>query len=342
MCASCRGGCGLCIGRCRCTGCCGPMPDANCRPYLEKLQPVSKYRWFRHCTTAGCKKCQRDDDDDDGDDDNGLDCDCICRRNRHIIEALSCLFSCSIQYMVSILFKLAYLQQQPLKRFPRDRVWDVMEHVKAPYTELNDLDIYDSMYDRCGLPIDPLDTDNMLKIVRLMFLTSVLTIDQEDYLLNMLQRLNAKANCPVHLDLLLQTLEGVDLKKLVCSMRDQEALTRGLYTSRLCNSICKLYRKVATVDKHLVRHNRNRRRNNYNNKPAASSEHAEEVPPTRQSVLNRQFCDRKPPAQNEANTSPKNSTNKTMSNRFSNPATRGMRYSGTTNSRRYYSSSMTK
>ncbi|XP_064536331.1 uncharacterized protein LOC135426924 [Drosophila montana] len=343
MCAACRGGCGRCVGRCSCSGCCGPKPDVRCGQYPEKQQSVSKYRWFRHCTTDGCQKCQKDsDDDDDNEDDNGLDCDCICRRNRHIIEALSCLFSCSIQYMVSILFKLAYRQQQPLKRFPRDRVWDVMEHVKAPYTELNDLDIYDSMYDRCGLPIDPFDTDNMLKIVRLMFLTSVLTIDQEKYLLNLLQRLNAKANCPVHLDMLLQTLEGVDLKRLVCSLRDQEKLTQSLYTSRLCNSICKLYSKVATVDKHVVRRNRIRRRNKYNNKnPAAGSDHVEEAPPTRQSVLNRQYCDRKPSAQNEANPSP-TSTIKATSNRLSNPATRGMRYSGTANGRRYYSSSMTK
>ncbi|XP_023174759.1 uncharacterized protein LOC111602069 [Drosophila hydei] len=324
MCAPCR------------VGCCNSHVG-RCRPPLEKLRPVEKYRWFRHCTADSCAKCRNNVENDYGDEDD-LQCDCVCRRNRHIIEALSCLFKCSVQYMVSLLFKLAYQQLQPLKRFPRDRVWNVMEHVKAPYTELNDLEIYDSMYDRCGLPIDPLDTDNIIKIIRLMFLTKVLTSEQHKYLMHMLQRLNEHAYCPVHLDLLLQTLETLDLKKLVCGIRNQEELTRRLYTSRQCSSICKLYRKVTTVDKHMVSKNRSRRRHKY--KMSNNETHVDDGSSVRHSALNRQFCERKPNDNIADITPPANTIRSVPFNRSSNAGTRNMRNSSVVNpsNKRHYPS----
>ncbi|EDW06828.1 uncharacterized protein LOC6583849 [Drosophila mojavensis] len=290
MCAPCRVRC--CTLR---TGC--------CRPPLEKLRPVDNYKWFQHCEEHDCRNCKKNSTDED--DGYTSDCDCICRRNRHIIEALSCLFKCSVQYMVSLLFKLAYQQVQPLQRFPRDRVWDVMEHVKAPYTELNDLEIYDSMYDRCGQPIDPLDADNINKIVRLMFLREVLTSDQRKYLMRLLRQLNEHAFCPVHLDLLLQTLQTIDLNKLVCGIRHQEQLSRRLYTGRQCQSICQLYNKVSTVDKRMVAQNRKKRRRKL--KMSGTDAQTEEMNIARQSVLNRQFCERKP-ADNVSDVTPPRST----------------------------------
>lgn len=293
MCAPC------CVGCCTLRTCC-------CRPPLEKLRPVEKYNWFWHCKEENCTNCSRDPMENDDDDDEYVPvCDCVCRRNRHIIEALSCLFRCSIPYMVSLLFKLAYQQVQPLKRFSRDRVWDVMEHVKAPYTELNDLEIYDSMYDRCGQPIDPLDASNIGKVLRLMFLAQVLTPDQQRYLMRMLRQLNEHAYCPVQLDLLLQTLQTIELRKLVCGIRHQEKLSCRLYTGRQCNSICRLYSKVATVDKRLVAQNRKKRRRKF--KSTTTDAQTEEVNNARQSVLNRQFCERKP-SDNVSDVTPPRST----------------------------------
>ncbi|XP_032593970.1 uncharacterized protein LOC116805555 [Drosophila grimshawi] len=269
--------------------CCSQMRKCcQCQPQVEKLRSVDEYRWFQRCPIDVSPKC-----DAEG---GAHQCECICRRNRHIIEALSCLFKCSIQYMLSVLFKLAYqIYQQPLKRYPRDRVWSVMRHVKAPYTELNDLEIYDSMYDRCGMPIDPLDKDNILKIVRMMFLISVLTFDQQKYLLHMLNRLNAHAHCPVEVEFLLRTLKSIELRQLVCSLRNQEALTQRLYTSRQCSDLCGLYTKVATVDKYAIARHRSRRDRIKNKRNVARSSHAESLAASsaRQSAVIRQFCERK-------------------------------------------------
>ncbi|TDG42682.1 hypothetical protein AWZ03_010902 [Drosophila navojoa] len=305
MCAPCRVGC--CTWRTSC-----------CRPPLEKLRPVDHYQWFQHCQEQNCRNCNMDPTDED--DGSAIDCDCICRRNRHIIEALGCLFRCSVQYMISLLFKLAYQQLQPLQRFPRDRVWDVMEHVKAPYTELNDLEIYDSMYDRCGQPIDPLDPDNTHKIIRLMFLREVLTPDQNRYLMRLLKKLNEHAFCPVHLELLLQTIHTIDLNKLVCGLRHQEQLSRQLYTGRQCNSICKLYHKVSTIDKRMVAQNRRKRRHKY--KRSGSDAHDEEMDIARQSALNRQFCERKPTENSPDLTPPRSTIRASVSKRHSSSASK--------------------
>jgi len=284
MCSPC---CGVYAG---CSGCCafkGGCGGCYCRqpPRIsQKLTFPDDYKWFQRCTSSNCVVCQTNKDHE---------CACVCRRNRHIVEALTCLFNTTIPYMLTILFKLAFQQNEPMKRFPRDRKWDVMEHVKAPYTELNDLEIYDSMYDRCGLPINPLDDDNIYKVVRMMFLIAVLTIDQQKYLIRMLQRLNAHAHSPVNLDLLLQTLEGVDLKELMCSIRNQEALVRCLYTARQCNELCKLYQQVVSVDKNAIK--RRRKRIKYGKQTLKSTGDIEESPSVRQTQLNRQFCDRKAP-----------------------------------------------
>lgn len=192
--------------------------------------------------------------------------------------------------MVSMLFKLATHEPEP--RVSRDRVWDVMGNVKAPYTELDDLEIYDSMYDRCGLPIDPLDHDNIFKILRMMFLSPILTVDQQKYLLNMLQRLNAHAHCPIDIGRLMDALSKTDIRSLVCSLRDQEKLCRSLYTSRKCEDICSLYMRVSSVDKNVVKQQRRRRPKDYGHKKAAPVDDGNAV--VRQSVLNRQFCVRRP------------------------------------------------
>ncbi|KAH8387454.1 hypothetical protein KR093_007145, partial [Drosophila rubida] len=240
-----------CGGRCDpcCVCCC--CPSAQPPRASQTVQFPSEHRWFQRCTNVSCSNCQMNATADD--------CSCICRRNQHVIEALSCLFNTTIPHMVSTLFKLAYQQSEPMKRFPRDRKWDVMEHVRAPYTELNDLEIYDSMFDRCGLPINPLHTDNIFKIVRLMFLVKVLTLEQQKYLLRMLKRLNQHAHCPVDLDLLLQTLEDVDVKELMCSVRKHEVFVRSLYTARQCSKLCDLYNQVVTVDKVAVQRQRHKR-----------------------------------------------------------------------------------
>ncbi|KAM8718441.1 hypothetical protein ACLKA7_001622 [Drosophila subpalustris] len=307
MCSPCCGGCfGYCGG---CGVCCYSKPLA----ISQKLSFPDDYRWFQRCTSSSCTVCQSNKDHE---------CACVCRRNRHIVEALAYLFNSTIPYMLSILFKLAFQQNQPMKRFPRDRQWDVMEHVKAPYTELNDLEIYDSMYDRCGLPINPLHFDNIFKIVRMMFLITVLTIDQQKYLLQMLQRLNAHAHYPVDLDLLLRTLEGVDLKELVCSIQNQEAIVRRLYTARHCNDICQLYQQVVTVDKNAVK--RRRKRIKYNKKSLKSAGEIEESPSVRQTQLNRQFCERKSPDIVFSGESPNNTTPSSGRNRNSGHRSRSV------------------
>ncbi|XP_060662530.1 uncharacterized protein LOC132795687 [Drosophila nasuta] len=291
-CVICCGGCQDCCTDCCCGGCCTNLCCGGCCPTgvraTQTLQFPSEHRWFERCTNANCVSCQ--------DTTTTNECSCICRRNRHIIEALTCLFNTTIPHMVSTLFKLVVQQNEPLKRFPRDRKWDVMEHVKAPYTELNDLEIYDSMYDRCGLPIEPLHSDNIYKIVRLMFLAKVLTLEQQKYLLRMLKRLNQHAHCPVDLYLLLQTLENVNVKELMCSIHRQEEFVRSLHTARQCHKLCDLYNQVVTVDKRSVQ--RHRRRLRYGNKNHLKATMMEKQPSdesaaVRQSQLQRQYCDRK-------------------------------------------------
>lgn len=262
--------CTPCIGDncCGFGGCCSfPRPELAIK--------WDEYRWFDNCTDPDCFKCHATKEE-------LLD----CRRNRHIVEALSCLFNQRLPYMLNILFKLA--SWQPGARVPRDREWDVMENVKAPYTELDDLLIYDSMYDRCGLPINPLHRDNIYKIVRMMFLSSVLTIGQQKYLLRMLQRLNEHSNCPVNISRLMEALSRVDVKTLVCSLRQQEKLCRAFYMSKQCADMCDLYARVTLIDKNAVK--RRRRRLRRHKKPTKPGDE-----PVRVSVLNRQFCERRLP-----------------------------------------------
>lgn len=209
-----------------------------------------------------------------------------CRRNRHVVEALSCLFNQRLPFMLNILFKLA--SWQPEERVPRAREWDVMENVMAPYTELDDLLIYDSMYDRCGLPINPLHRDNVYKIVRMMFLSPVMTIEQQRYLLRMLKRLNEHSHCPVNIPRLMEALSEVDIKSLVCSLRQQEKLCRAFYMSKQCADMCAMYARVTSIDKNAVKRRRRRLRRHIKSiKPGEE--------PVRMSVLNRQFCERRLP-----------------------------------------------
>ncbi|ALC48806.1 CG2898 [Drosophila busckii] len=266
-----------------CMSCCYAPRCCN-KQTLEKLSCADDYLWFQRCSHRDCGVCQTREQHE---------CECDCRRNRHIVEALSCLFRCSVPFMLSTLFRLAHQRECPLRRFTRDHNWDVMQHVLAPYTELNDLEIYDSMYDRCGQPIDPLDCNNTLKVVRLIFLNEVITLDQRAYLMRMLERLRDHAHCPVNLQLLLEALAGVDLKQLVCSIHNQEQLARNFYNARQCAQICRLYRQVTTIDKMKIHRLRQRHRQHKYKARKLSHAPTEDVVSARQTLLNQQFCMRR-------------------------------------------------
>ncbi|KAH8334818.1 hypothetical protein KR074_003265, partial [Drosophila pseudoananassae] len=225
-----------------------PQADScSCpRRPLEPLMPAQKPYC---CPVQTCRLCARDPD---------VECKCSCVRNKNIVEALACLFRVSKYHLISTLFQLAYHESQPLPRYSRDREWNVMENVKAPYTELHDLKIYDSMYDRCGMPIDPLDVDNCYKILRMMFMAPVLVPDQKAYLMGMLRKLNDHAICPVDLEFLLPILAGVQLEELVCGIIDQNAQAKRFHSGRNCSELCKLYHKVVATDKEAVIRKRRR------------------------------------------------------------------------------------
>lgn len=199
---------------------------------------------------------------------------------------------------------------------PRAREWDVMEKVKAPYTELDDLLIYDSMYDRCGLPINPLDRDNVYKIVRMMFLSPVMTIEQQRYLLRMLRRLNEHSRCPVNIRLLMEVLSEVDIKSLVCSLRKQEKLCRAFYMSKQCADICELYSRVTTIDKNALKRRRHRLR--HHKKPNKPGEE-----PVRLSVLNQQFCELRLPHDHDAKSRATDESQLSQMRRHSQGSTKG-------------------
>ncbi|KAH8273523.1 hypothetical protein KR018_009556, partial [Drosophila ironensis] len=232
------------VQRCGPQACC-PLPR---RP-VDKLWPVKP---TYGCPGQKCGPC--------GDLEQVCPCNCI--RNGHILEALACLFRLSEFELMATLFQLAYDEAQPLPRFPRDRVWNVMENIKAPYTELHDLMIYDSMYDRCGLPIDPLDRTNTYKLLRMIFMAGVLVPEQRDYLLMMLRRLNAHAICPVNLEALLAALQLLKLDDLVCGLLNQRARAKRLRSGRQCADLCRLYQKVVTTDKDTVIRRRMRTQSN--------------------------------------------------------------------------------
>lgn len=262
-------------------------------PKPEMAIKWNDYRWFERCSDPKCMSCHEHKKEPH-------DCQCICRRNRHVVEALSCLFNTRLPFMLTMLFRLA--THEPEQRVARDRDWDVMENVKAPYTELDDLEIYDSMYDRCGMPIDPLDQDNIFKIIRMMFLSPVLTIEQQKYLLRMMQRLNEHAHCPVDISRLMDALSKTDIKSLVCSLRDQEKLCRNFYVSKKCEDICSLYTRVASVDKNVLKRRRHRFKGFSHKKSNSQGDGFDDVnmnAAVRQSILNRQFCERRPPRERD-------------------------------------------
>ncbi|XP_016978131.1 uncharacterized protein LOC108043831 [Drosophila rhopaloa] len=270
--------------------CCAPMcgaaacqPSMCCRPAcrlpLEPLRPAAVHR----CCPAGkCVLCSQSNGEQG--------CRHSCTRNRHILEALSCLFRVSQFQVLTTLFQLAYHESKPLPRFPRDRVWSVMENVKAPYTELHDLRIYDSLYDRCGQPIDPLDRTNAYKLLRLIFLGPVLVPEQRARLLTMLHRLNARAACPVDLDALLTALEKVQLEELVCGILEQDGRVKRFHSARQCLELCNLYHKVAATDKNAVIHQRRRLRAQDKGKNADAQKK-----PLRKTVTMQMYCTRRVP-----------------------------------------------
>lgn len=275
----CSAGCGACPLMHPAPSCC-PQENCTCpRRPLEKLMPAKKPYC---CPVQSCALCARTPDQA---------CRCTCTRNKNIVEALACLFRVSKYRLVSTLFQLAYHESQPLPRFPRDREWNVMENVKAPYTELHDLKIYDSMYDRCGMPIDPLDESNIYKILRMMFMGPVLVPEQKAYLMGMLRKLNDRAICPVDLDILLAALDQLQLEELVCSIIDQDERAKRFYSARQCTELCKLYQKVATTDKNAVI----RKRRHAKSKASDKDADGKKKPQRNKSPVNVQvFCTRRP------------------------------------------------
>ncbi|XP_017052151.1 uncharacterized protein LOC108095535 [Drosophila ficusphila] len=258
--------------------CCCPRPTA-CRPPLEPLRPANGHQC---CPASKCKLCSQKHGE--------KGCRCTCPRNKHILEALSCLFRVSKFQVLTTLFQLAFHESQPLPRFPRDREWSVMENVKAPYSELHDLKIYDSLYDRCGQPIDPLDRSNAYKLLRLIFLGPVLVPEQRSQLLVMLRRLNARAACPVDLDGLLIALQEVQLDELVCGILEQDGRVKRFHSARRCQELCSLYHKVAAMDKKAVAPERRRQKA----KPKGKDADAQKKP-QRRTITQQIYCTRRTP-----------------------------------------------
>ncbi|KAH8325344.1 hypothetical protein KR067_000949, partial [Drosophila pandora] len=274
--------------------CCAQTADGSCpRRPLEKLMPAKKPIC---CPVQSCALCARDPDQT---------CRCTCARNKNITEALACLFRVSKYQLISTLFQLAYHESQPLPRFPRDREWNVMENVKAPYTELHDLKIYDSMYDRCGMPINPLDESNIYKILRMMFMGPVLVPEQKAYLMGMLRKLNDRAICPVDLDILLAALEQIQLEELVCGIIDQDARAKRFYSGRHCTELCKLYQKVVATDKNAVIRKRRQAKSKASDKDADGKKKPQRnKPPVNVQV----YCTRRPTEPTEDSTGRAEST----------------------------------
>ncbi|XP_041630926.1 uncharacterized protein [Drosophila kikkawai] len=153
-------------------------------------------------------------------------CDPGKARNRmesiHILEALSCLLGVTQYQVLSTLFQLAYHEHHPLKRFNRCPAWSVMERMEVPFTCLPDQRIYDSLYDRWGRPIDPLDKSNAYKLMRLLFLTPLLVPQQRNQLQIMLNKLNRRAKRPVNLEELLPVLARLKIGEVVCNVLERD------------------------------------------------------------------------------------------------------------------------
>ncbi|XP_017066942.1 uncharacterized protein LOC108105048 [Drosophila eugracilis] len=261
-----------------CGGCCPSMCcQPVCRMPLEPLRPATV---TYGCPSPKCMMCSQNNGEED--------CRCNFQRNKHILEALSCLFRVSKFQMLTTLFQLAYHESRPLPRFPRDRNWSVMEKIKAPYTELHDLKIYDSMFDRCGQPIDPLDRRNAYKLLRLIFLASVLVPEQQTQLMAMLSKLNAHAICPVDLNGLLVVLQQVQLDELVCGILEHDVRVKRFHSARQCMDLCNLYHKVAATDKNAVIHKRRPRKLKSKSKDADAQKK-----PLRRTITTQIYCTRR-------------------------------------------------
>ncbi|XP_032581965.1 uncharacterized protein LOC116802242 [Drosophila sechellia] len=259
---------------------CGPSmcPPPACRAPLEPLHPSTVYHC---CPSTKCTLCCNNE--------SKQECHCTCQRNKHIVEAFSCLFRVSKFQILTTLFLLAYHESRPLPRFPRDRNWAVMENVKAPYTELHDLRIYDSLFDRCGNRIDPLDRKNTYKLLRLIFLGPVLVPDQRTQLLAMLYTLNARAVCPVDLNGLLSVLQYVKLDELVCGILEQDGRAKRFRSGRQCLELCNLYQKVVATDKDAVIKKHRRR------KEKSKSKDSEAQKKPRRTITAQIYCTRRVP-----------------------------------------------
>ncbi|XP_033249081.1 uncharacterized protein LOC117188800 [Drosophila miranda] len=221
MCACCHSSC---------YGCCFPP---RCRD--TKLVVIGKHRI---CIPKKKEKCN-------------------CYRNRCLLVALAYLFRCSHVSMLSMLWRMACNAGQPLRGFSRDAAWSVMQGVRAPFTEVNDQEIYDSLYDRCGMAIDPFDPDNTYKMLRLMFINTALGPDQRMGLMRMLEKLNECSFRQVNLDLLLQTLASISIDEFVYSLIHQHKL--NACNDKLSEDLSQLYERVGTTNKHAIIRNRNRR-----------------------------------------------------------------------------------
>ncbi|XP_017101650.2 uncharacterized protein [Drosophila bipectinata] len=287
-------GCGTCPLM---TSCCAQGDSCSCprRPQVDScscprrpLEPLRPAEKPYCCPVQSCRLCARDPDQE---------CKCSCVRNKNIVEALACLFRVTKYHLITTLFQLAYHESQPLPRYSRDREWNVMENVKAPYSELHDLKIYDSMYDRCGMPIDPLDVDNCYKILRMMFMGPVLVPDQKTYLMGMLRKLNDHAICPVDLDFLLPVLGEVQLEELVCAIIDQNARAKRFHSGRNCSDLCKLYYKVVSTDKEDVIRKRRRTKAKAKAKPTDQEDDDKKKAPrvSKPPPPVQVFCTRRPP-----------------------------------------------
>ncbi|XP_017151191.1 uncharacterized protein LOC108161440 [Drosophila miranda] len=207
-----------------CAPCCpaGAQRMQSCQRPEKLVMAVPKER--KCCTAYQCAHCKTD---------TQHACRCSCHRNQAILYSLAMLFRCRIQYVMSTLCRLALLETQSCHRNGR-----ALERVKAPYTEAEDLAINDSIYDRCGEFIDPLDQDNAHKVMRLLFLAPVLKPGQYSSLVWMLQKLNVRVKGAVDLNWLVYTVATLRLGDFVCAFIRQDARAARLYNAQLCLKFC--------------------------------------------------------------------------------------------------------
>lgn len=247
---------------------------------LEQLRPVKRH----YCCTADskCDICSQQPE--------------FCSnylRNKHIVDSLSCLFRIPQFQVLTTLFRLACDELRPRWHYPRERVWNVMEKVKSPYTEQLDLKIYESMHDRCGQPIDPLDRTNAYKVIRLIFMLPVLVPAHRERLLGMLRRLNSRAICPVNLEGLLLIMGNLRLDRLVFNILEQDARLQRFHLARQFWEMCHLYQELPVPENSAVMHKRRQKKKNA--KASTKNRFEQKKPsPLRRSVAVPIFCTRRP------------------------------------------------